>query len=225
MNTTIKKIGHPFKDQNVLVIGDFILDVHLNSTPIGRIPKGNMPEVDFPIRHLCLGGSAQLASYLQHNGAQVCYMTVLGEDQASQTAIQLLKEKGIPSICIHFTAASPTLIHTRLDQEEQQAYPGDIIPKLHIDNSVMDSFLKDIEKAYFNCDILYISDYEKGTISKQVLRLLRQLQEKSRKTIVVDATNYDKYKHLSPVLIKTSDPLGFEWLGKKQLQPYVPLSS
>jgi len=202
MNTHIKTILEAFKGKKVLVIGDFILDAYLDGSCDRLAPECQVPVVDIQSQQYCLGGSANVAANLHALGARVCYMSILGQDHNSKIAIELLKEKGIDSICLHFTPLSPTLCKTRLCKDGQLLYRLDMGKKMEVEQVVMDAFLSDLKKAYYNYDAIYIADYEKGTINHQAIHLLQEMQEKSKKLMAIDAKLYDKYKQLYPLIIK-----------------------
>src|SRR5690606_29145824 len=135
-------------------------------------------------------------------GAQVCYITVLGQDESAKTALELLQTHGIHSLYIHFTEKSATLTKTRLCKDGQLLYRLDVGNKIRFDERTNNALLKDVEKAYTGCDAVFISDYGKGTITHQIIDLLQKLKEKDDKVLAVDSKNYEKYKSLSPTIIK-----------------------
>ena len=221
MNTQIKTILDQFKGQRVLVIGDFILDVYLDGNCDRLAPEFNVPVLDITSQQYCLGGAANVAANLHALGSHVCYMSVLGQDHNAKIAIELLKEKGIDSICLHFTTLSPTLSKTRLSKDEQLLYRFDVGKKMELDQTVMDGFLKDLQKAYYNYDAVYIADYEKGTINHQVIHLLQEMQEKCFKPIAIDAKQYDKYKQLHPLIIKPNHQEALQILKEEPMEDRV----
>jgi len=214
MNTQNKKILERFKGQHILVIGDFILDRYLDGSCNRLAPEASVPVIDIASQYTCLGGSANVAANLQQLGAQVSYMTLLGQDETAKCAIALLKEKGISSLWIYFAETGPTLTKTRLLKDGQMLYRFDIGIKITLSGSLQEGFLADIQKAYTKCDAVYISDYDKGTITYPVIELLAKLREKDNKTLVIDAKNYEKYKHLAPDIIKPNYAEGLKITGE-----------
>jgi len=202
MKTQISEIVAKFEHQKILVIGDFILDVYLDGVCRRVAPEAGIPILDVNKHHACLGGAGNVVSNLHDLGAQTSFITVMGQDDAAKTAINLLKEKGVHSLCIHFAETGPTLTKTRLRNENQLIYRVDVGQKVNMTPTVINGLLRDIEKAYPKCDAVLISDYDKGSINFQVIELLQKLRETNDKILIVDAKDYEKYKQLSPNIIK-----------------------
>lgn len=221
MNTQIKTILDQFKEQKILVIGDFILDIYLDGTCDRLAPESNIPVLDITTHKTCLGGSANVAANLHALGAHVCYMSVMGQDQSSKNGIELLQQKGIDSMCIHFSTSTPTLTKTRLYKDHQLLYRIDVGKENCMEPEALESFLRDIEKAYFNCNAIYISDYNKGTINQRVIDLLQKLQHRCKKTIAIDAKDYNRYKNLHPTIIKPNYQESLQLLKEIQSEDRV----
>lgn len=225
MNTQEKQILRTFSDKHILVIGDFMLDRYLDGSCNRLAPEGSVPILDINSEMTCLGGSANVAANLQQLGAQVTYITYLGQDEAAKAAIAKLHEKGIPSLCLHFTESDPTLTKTRLLKDGQLLYRMDVGNRMNPSESIQEGFLKDFEKAYAKCDALFISDYDKGAISSAVINRLAQLREKEHKTLVVDAKNYSKYKHLAPDIIKPNYKEALQITGEQAMEDRIRQAS
>src|SRR5690606_8964798 len=135
MNMRTINLVDQFKNKKVLVIGDFILDRYLDSTCTRLAPEASIPILDIKSETSCLGGSANVALNLHNLGAQVCYITVLGQDEPAKKAIELLQVHGIKSLYIHFTEKSSTLTKTRLCKDNQLLYRLDNGSKMLFDDS------------------------------------------------------------------------------------------
>lgn len=214
MNIQDKQILDGFKDKHILVIGDFMLDRYLDGSCSRLAPEASVPVLDVRDERICLGGSANVVATLRQLGAQITYITLLGQDETAKSAIALLKEKGVSSLCVHFTDADHTLTKTRLLKDGQMLYRIDVGTRMHPSDLTQAGFLNDIEKAYPTCDAVFISDYDKGAITYPVIKLLAQLRETDHKTLVVDAKNYQKYKHLAPDIIKPNYHEGLRMTGE-----------
>lgn len=202
MSTLDKQLLDRFKDKHVLVIGDFILDRYLHGSCNRLTPEASVPVIDIQAEYTCLGGSANVVANLRQLGAQVTYITLLGQDESAKSAITLLKEKNVSSLCVHFTQDHPTLTKTRLLKDGQILYRIDVGTTTNHSGQTQDGFLTDIEKAYSKCDAVFVSDYEKGSINSAVIDLLARLRTEKPKILVIDAKNFTRYKNLTPDIIK-----------------------
>lgn len=190
-----------FKDKNILVLGDFILDVYLDGQCNRLAPEAGAPVLDVTQQTICLGGGGNVVSNLRKLGAQVSYVSILGQDESARMAITLLREQGV-TLYIHFTELTPTLTKTRLRQDGHCMHRIDIGKKIAIEPAAMSAYLADIKTAYLKSDAVFISDYNKGSITHEVLKLLLSLKEQEDKVFAVDCKDYQRYKMLSPTLIK-----------------------
>ena len=84
-----------FGDTTVLVVGDFILDRFVNGV-IERIS----PEAPIPVLHgrgetLAIGGAGNVVSNIVSLGAAAIPVSVIGDDQAGEHVMRMLKELGV----------------------------------------------------------------------------------------------------------------------------------
>ena len=205
-----------FKEQNVLVIGDFILDRYIDGNCSRLAPEASIPVIDVGKEQSCLGGAANVAANLQQLGATVAFITLIGQDEAAKTAITLLKEKGISSLFLHFSETCSTLTKTRILKDGQLLFRLDVGKKMNALSSSYEALLTDIEKAYKKCDAVFISDYGKGTINGAIISLLTRLRKNEPKVFVIDAKDYEKYKKLSPDIIKPNYAACLALVGESQ---------
>lgn len=202
MKRQINNILQGFKDKNILVLGDFMLDVYLDGQCSRLAPEAGVPVLDVTQQTTCLGGAGNVVSNLLKLGSRVNYITILGQDESARMAITLLREQNINSLHVHFTELSPTLTKTRLRQDGYCMHRIDVGKKIVVKKETMTAYLADIKKAYFKSDAVFISDYNKGSITYEVLALLRFLKEQEDKIFAVDCKDYQRYKMLEPTLIK-----------------------
>ena len=191
-----------FSDKHILVLGDFILDVYVNAQCERLAPEASIPVLDVKNIEYNLGGAANVANNLKKLGAQVSFLTVLGQDDYAKKAIQLYQSEVQQPLYIHFSIHEKTLCKTRILKDNQLTMRLDEGKHVSLANQEMDIFLNDLTKLYMKCDAVYIADYNKGCIHYRIIDLLETLKLKVNKPIVIDSKNYLKYKNIHPYVIK-----------------------
>lgn len=202
MNARIDNIIQQFKSKKVLVLGDFMLDVYIDGQCSRLAPEASVPILDVQKQTACLGGAGNVVFNLRKLGARVNYVTILGQDDSAKTAIGLLQDQCLDGLFIHFTSLSPTLTKTRLRMDGQYIYRFDHGKKIVADPQITKAYLADVRRAYQESDAVLIADYNKGSISPAVLKLLIQLKSEDHKVFAVDCKDYERYKALEPTMIK-----------------------
>lgn len=162
-----------FKEMNVLVIGDIIVDHFIWGTVTRISPEAPVPVVNVTGENFLLGGSANVLNNLYSLGALAEICGVVGQDFMGNHLLELLSGLGSPAIGVVKTTDRPTTRKTRVlaqgqqmlrfDREESVALPPEIIDQL---KSFIDDRINDF-------DAVIVSDYAKGVISQTLTDHLR----------------------------------------------------
>lgn len=114
-----KKIIRGFRDKNILVIGDIILD-HYIWGRVNRIsPEAPVPVVEVTRESFLLGGAANVAHNIVSLGGRVSVIGINGQDIAGEALLNILRQKGVNCDGI-FTENRPTTVKTRVIAHNQQ---------------------------------------------------------------------------------------------------------
>ncbi|HNZ66879.1 MAG TPA: PfkB family carbohydrate kinase, partial [Planctomycetota bacterium] len=110
MNTQIFK---EFPKQNILVMGDLILD-HYVFGKVSRIsPEAPIPIFDFEREEYRLGGASNVAGNLVSLGVKTSLMGCVGNDDCADIILQELVRHNIQTDSIFKDKERPTTIKTR----------------------------------------------------------------------------------------------------------------
>jgi len=182
----IKDILKNFEDKKILVIGDVMLDRYL----IGDVNRIN-PEAPVPIvkvneeKHVP-GGAANTANNIASLGGKAYVLGVVGKDDARKLLEQQLKKTNINTEGLVVDEKKPTIQKVRVIGQSQQL--------LRIDYEEPDGYNKETEKNLIDylkktiskVDVVIISDYEKGAITKTLASITITLCKKNKKPVIVD---------------------------------------
>mgnify|MGYP002630810404 CR=1 FL=1 len=160
-----------FSNVRVLIIGDIILD-HFMWGNVTRIsPEAPVPVVDITNESKMLGGAANVLENVCSLGAQASICGMIGNDQAGQDVLELVKRLGVRTDGIiqedrHFTPMKLRVIAgnqqiVRADKELVQENPLVVYNKI----------ARYLHRNEF--DVVIISDYKKGLVSQALIEILQ----------------------------------------------------
>lgn len=184
-----------FSKARVLVIGDLIMD-HFIWGKVARIsPEAPVPVVAVTSESLMLGGSANVANNIHSLGGKSCVTGIIGRDDDGRKLIAALKAKKIAYDGVIVDAKRPTTIKTRVIAHSQQVVRFDREMKDKLDPALTAKALAYIRKAVKDVDVVVISDYAKGLITKALVEQTIEICRSLGKPVAVDpkVEHFDYY--------------------------------
>jgi D-beta-D-heptose 7-phosphate kinase/D-beta-D-heptose 1-phosphate adenosyltransferase len=199
-----EKILNRFPKTKVLVIGDIMLDRFIWGKVSRISPEAPVPVVlvdnnDNELFHL--GGAANVANNIHSLGGHVLLCGVVGNDVNGDRIREALEGIGIPTDGIFEEKGRQTTVKTRIFANQQQVvridretieHPGDFIAR-----DIWEFLSKKIEE----CDAVIISDYEKGLLTRRLIRPILQKAKRLKKGIMVDPKPKNFYLYKGATLI------------------------
>ena len=176
-----------FNGLTVLVVGDIMLD-HYTFGSVERIsPEAPIPIIRKSSEKFTLGGAGNVANNLAALGASVPLAGVIGNDEAGQRVMSILKEKGIN------TDAVVVLPH-RSTTEKHRIVSGESHQLLRLDREESDHLTAEEEDRCYallvslvkQCDAIIFSDYAKGFFSENFAQKIIALAKAKGKTMLAD---------------------------------------
>ncbi len=187
-----------FKNKKVLLVGDPILDIYVYGTALGKsaetptiVAKEGKTEVSY-------GGSSLVVRNILELGAKVSYIAVIGNDEeakyynnfnhANLTNYFIVDETRRTTIKKRFWIDGYKLF--QIDNLDNR----DLSPELT--KKVLDAFNKEIK----NCDVVVISDYRHGMMTKNLIDSIKRIADKNNKKVIVDSqvsqreSTHEQYK-------------------------------
>lgn len=175
-----------FRGLRVLVVGDLMLDRFIVGNVTRISPEAPVPVVRFQSEHTRLGGAANVAQNLATLGARVSLVGMIGADRAGQQLRGHLDASGIDALGLVEVAERPTVEKVRIVTPRNQQvaridYEEDTDASDQLEQRIIDA----IERVAEGAAVLLVSDYLKGTITREVVRAL--VSRKARGTpLLVD---------------------------------------
>jgi len=172
-------------DQNVVVVGDAMLDVYLRGDVDRISPEAPVPVVRVRERRLALGGAANVAQNVAALGATGQLIGVVGDDRAGETLRTHLEAGGMPPDTL-VTVGRPTTTKTRVMARAQQLVRFDEEDDGDLVGDEVARVLAVLEAAMPRATALVFEDYNKGVLVPAVIARAMALAEARGIPVVVD---------------------------------------
>lgn len=180
-----------FKKSKILCIGDVMLDEFIYGD-VNRIsPEAPVPILLIKKKAYQLGGTGNVARNICSLGGKVGILSIIGFDNNSNKFVKMTKD--VKNIDAHFLKIKnyEISLKTRFVSKTNQLLRADNenidFQSKYIENKFYNKFLKLI-KTY---NIVILSDYNKGLLSKNLVMRIIQFCKNNKKKILVDPKNSD----------------------------------
>ncbi len=164
-----------FKDANILVIGDIIID-HFIYGSVSRIsPEAPVPVVNVSEENLLLGGSANVLHNLHALQGHGTICGIAGDDFFARKLRELLTDIDSPTGGVITSADRPTTKKTRVIAQHQQVVRFDREQTFPLTSSTIAAIKQFLTDNISDYQAVVVSDYDKGVICQEVMDHLRIL--------------------------------------------------
>ena len=203
----LKQILHAFKGQEMIVVGDVMLD-HFIKGSVSRIsPEAPVPVVAVNKEFFVAGGAGNVAVNLAALGAKPTLVSVVGRDAGGELLKDFLRKQkvNIRAICEDYDR--PTTQKIRVMAEQQQIVRYDRESKHTIGQDVASECMKNFLSALKTAKGVILSDYGKGMLSDRNIKSLIDACRKRQIPVCVDPKidNFKKYKNITCMTPNTKE--------------------
>ena len=208
-----------FSDYSILVVGDVMLDEYLWCSAHRISPEAPVPICRVEKTSYRPGGAANVAANIQSLGGTCRLLGQLGKDPAAQSFKEMMTDLGISMDHMVTCEIQPTIQKSRIIAHSQHVVRLD---KESIDEPLVevgDQLLDHARPLLKEVQLLVISDYGKGTLSKPLIQSLIQEANAVSVPVIVDpkGTDFSKYQgatlitpNFSEFSVLTNDDLDSE---------------
>lgn len=175
-----------FKDKKILVAGDIMLDKYISGEVERISPEAPVQVVNVNKEKYLLGGAGNVCNNIAALGCKTAIAGAIGNDQAGEKIMQILKEKNIDTKLVEKNKKQTTQ-KVRIVSQGQQL--------LRIDYETIEKTPAKIEDEGF--DIIIISDYAKGYVTKESVQKMIQTGKK----VIIDPKPKNKEQYKGAYLI------------------------
>lgn len=186
------------KNNKVLVLGDFILDI-LISGEVKRIsPEAPIPILNLKNQKITLGGAANVASNLANLGISTTFLSIISK-RDNTLSKNLMKKYGIVDESI-YSSNFDTIKKTRFSSNQQQLLRVDEESK-NISQKDQIKIKSKLLKIINNFSYLIISDYDKGLINS-IPDVIEKIISNKKLKVFVDTKRQNINIYKNSFLIK-----------------------
>lgn len=181
------QIINQFPRQNILVVGDLVLDQYITGTVSRISPEAPVPVVLQENSFFTPGGSANVAHNLASLGCSVSLLGKIGDDIEGTMLRKELEHRNISLDGVMVDERVDTIFKTRIIAQHQQVVRLDRERVLEDDDVFQtEKALPFISRRINDFDAIIVSDYGKGMITANFMAELVKLAHEHSKIIVVD---------------------------------------
>lgn len=175
-----------FHKARIVVVGDLMRDIFIWGRVRRISPEAPVPVVEVVRETAMLGGAANVVNNLVVLGAKVHLAGVVGDDNEGEALVRELVEKGVELEALVVEQDRPTSVKTRIIAHSQQIVRFDREVRAPVSPESRERMLKALREILPGADLVLISDYAKGVVSRELTAGLFSLASKLKKKILVD---------------------------------------
>ncbi len=175
----------------VLVIGDCMLDRFVYGHVERISPESPVPVLNIGREELMCGGAGNALANLAGLGAQGHLLSVIGPDEAGGTLKSLIQDMKYDASGLIEEEGRSTTEKTRFLAGHQQLLRTDYEQCQAMSEKTQAEFLEHAEAAMAKTDVVLISDYGKGLLTKALIRVLIGAAQKRDLPVLIDPKGQD----------------------------------
>ena len=213
MSSHLSDLIDRFRNLNVLVIGEAILDSYLEGMADRLCPEAPVPAVTLTGRSDSPGGAANTAANVAGLGGRVAFLSVVGDDPEGETLRRTLAAHGVTADGLVIQPGRRTLAKQRVCAGSQILLRLDQGSTEPADDTTQQELIGRLHAAYHRCDAVIVSDYGYGVMAPAVIAALGRLQAVSPRLLLVDAKTPGAYRDASVTAVKPNYGQAQQLLG------------
>jgi D-glycero-beta-D-manno-heptose-7-phosphate kinase len=176
-----------FKNQEVLIVGDVMLDRYLFGSVTRISPEAPVPVVLHKNNDDRLGGAANVALNIAALGGVPHLCSVVGDDEAADVLEGILPQFNISSAHLIRSKKRKTTLKTRIIGNNQQMLRIDHEDTHDLEASESQRLLDNVISLLNQnrCKVLIFQDYNKGVLTADLIeKIIVETQKRGVKTVV-----------------------------------------
>ena len=184
------------KDKRILVIGDLMLDHYIYGNCNRISPEAPVQVVDVKREEYTLGGAGNVLKNLKAFNNDANIISIVGDDDNAQIINARLAGSGIDNKWIIKDRQRCTTTKSRVLASNHQLIRLDREDTWPINEDVTLQLIGIITQEVKNCDIILLSDYDKGLLTAPLLaHIFTMCREAGIKTLLdPKGTDFAKYQ-------------------------------
>lgn len=200
----------------ILIVGDVMLDRYWFGDVSRISPEAPVPVVKVERNEERPGGAANVARNCAALGAQVCLLSVVGDDEPGEALRRLVADQAI-QVSLQADPTISTTVKLRVIGRQQQLLRIDF--ETQPSHEVLEANLADFKQRLPETDVVILSDYGKGGLTH--IRAMIDAARAAGKPVLIDpkGDDYSRYAGasvLTPNRAELREVVG-RWQDEAQL--------
>jgi rfaE bifunctional protein kinase chain/domain len=200
-NNEINQIFNTFKQLNVIVIGDVMVDSYLWGKVDRVSPEAPVPVVSVLNRENRLGGAANVSLNIKAMGATPWLFSVVGDDDKGRKLKKLLAKENLCGDGVFTDPARITTVKSRIISKGQHVARVDEECTDEINSDLENTIVVAVQKLIGEkkIDVIVFVDYDKGVITPTLFDRVNEMAISKGIPTAVDPKkrNFNHYKNVS----------------------------
>jgi rfaE bifunctional protein kinase chain/domain len=174
-----------FSRKRILLLGDTILDIYVYGQAIGKsaeTPTIVAKEIE---TNFSLGGAFLVARNLLELGAQVTFLTMVGDDQEANYVRSFNHERLEKLLLLHPRRRTTTKKRYWVDGYKLLQF--DIVDNSPMSEDLSEAATGQVRNVLPKQDVVVVADYRHGLLSPPLIKGVLQLASESGKCLFVDS--------------------------------------
>ena len=213
----MKELLERFNGLKALVIGDVMIDAYTKGFVERMSPEAPVPIVTLQERFNRLGGAANVALNLKSLGAHPMVCSIIGDDEAGKTLLQLMQEQGLEVRgLVSSNHRKTTVKHRILDGFRQllRIDEENTFDLTEVEHSILMHVIRQaIEQQ--PVDVVVLQDYNKGVLTEKLIHDIIALCHEKHIPVIVDPKKKNFFAYQGVTLFKPNVKELREGLGVK----------
>jgi D-glycero-beta-D-manno-heptose-7-phosphate kinase len=191
-----------FKPFKALVVGDFMLDTYTTGKVKRISPEAPVPVLQVEKQQSLPGGAGNVVLNLISLGAAVTAVGRVGDDIEGRALKSLLESENVHTDGLLVQTGYPTPVKNRLIAAAQQIIRVDRETIAPLPQEWEEAVLKKLPSLLESVQVVAISDYGKGFLSRHLLSEIIRLSKERDIPVIVDPKGADFSKYQRASIIK-----------------------
>jgi rfaE bifunctional protein kinase chain/domain len=192
----LKDIVEKFSSLNILVIGDTIVDEYVTCEALGMSQEDPTIVVTPLINNKFIGGAAIVASHAKTLGANVKFISVLGDDENYHYVKNGLEQLDIKMFLAQ-DSTRPTTLKQRFRAKGKTLLRVNHLKQHGIDQEIEKAILKYIKKEIEGIDLIIFSDFSYGVLTKNLIDNITEIGLKNNIFMSADSQSSSQIGDIS----------------------------
>jgi len=214
----LEKIFDNSKKKKIFIIGDVMLDRYLLGDVTRISPEAPVQVFDINKSEFRLGGAANVAYNVKTLGAEPMLIGVLGEDGERKLLINEMNKLSLNIGGLITEKGRPTTCKTRVISDSHHLLRIDSESKEDISTESENRITALLEKNLSEIGIIILQDYNKGVLTKNLIKKVSEFAIRNKIKILVDPKFDNFFEFKNVYLFKPNRKELEDALGKKAKQ-------